>query len=389
MDTKTDSAANDGPIVAIGAANKQIRRTQNDAVRSANNTTRIPGLAHAISISDAHACTRDFESGLAFDSHPRGLILVASNRLSAANRDYSLEGDGLRRLCQSVAAPFPYLHSLPPCLRSELLQYHVDRCHGSGSRRSHNSTTIISRDGRFLAFGRADLQMLTGSQILSAAAEAINENRYALQVSRIGFAQERMVFEIVGRQAVAEVRRGDVITAGIRVEHCYLGTQATTVHAFVLRLVCANGLTARECTGPRCTARTRRLPTQSENAAQRQIDQVRRLTSERWAHAQRVLDSVRRLREEQVANPSVVFERFLRTGRLYSQSLMKRLIEAWRSEDNEHTAFGVLNALTRVATHDTNLSDRQRRALAALAGIFAQKNTHICPHCFSVLPRTR
>jgi len=38
-----------------------------------------------------------------------------------------------------------------------------------------------------------------------------------------------------------------------------------------------------------------------------------------------------------------------------------------------------------VATHDPELSPRQRRVLSLLGGLLAFSGVHICDHCFSVL----
>jgi hypothetical protein len=65
--------------------------------------------------------------------------------------------------------------------------------------------------------------------------------------------------------------------------------------------------------------------------------------------------------------------------------MMPRLLAAWRVEGSETTHYGAVNALTRVGTHDQELSDRQRRVLASLGGLLAFSNVHICPRCFSVL----
>jgi hypothetical protein len=47
--------------------------------------------------------------------------------------------------------------------------------------------------------------------------------------------------------------------------------------------------------------------------------------------------------------------------------------------------FRALNALTRVATHSLDLAEWQRNRLARLAGIYANQDVHLCPHCFSIL----
>jgi len=78
-------------------------------------------------------------------------------------------------------------------------------------------------------------------------------------------------------------------------------------------------------------------------------------------------------------------QRFLRQARMHSARLLKLVEAAWRAEGAEPTAFGFLNALTRVATHEADLSAPQRRRLDLLAGIFAGQERHLCPACFSVL----
>jgi hypothetical protein len=64
---------------------------------------------------------------------------------------------------------------------------------------------------------------------------------------------------------------------------------------------------------------------------------------------------------------------------------MDHLLLAWEAEGSEPSAFGALNALTRVATHSAELPEWQRQRLSRLAGIFANQDVHLCPHCFSVL----
>ena len=111
---------------------------------------------------------------------------------------------------------------------------------------------------------------------------------------------------------------------------------------------------------------------------------IRRLTAETWRPLLEKLDAIRKLQQETV-NARAMLEQFVRRSRLYSQRTMNLLLSAWQIEGSESTAFGVLNALTWAATHSTELTDRQKEMLAQLAGIFANRRTHVCPKCFSVL----
>jgi len=59
--------------------------------------------------------------------------------------------------------------------------------------------------------------------------------------------------------------------------------------------------------------------------------------------------------------------------------LPPRLLEAWRVEGSEETEFGLVNAITRVATHDETLTSRERRLLARARGTpgFLAPNTFV------------
>jgi hypothetical protein len=152
---------------------------------------------------------------------------------------------------------------------------------------------------------------------------------------------------------------------------------------YVLRLICTNGMTHRDCVNQR-SARTRRLDNSRGDAAERRLDQIRRLTRATWGRLRTRLQAIRELQNERIG-VAQLWRQFLARSRLSSESLLRHLEEAWTTEGREETAYGAFNALTRVATHATDLSVRQRSALAALAGVLANRAVHICPRCFSVI----
>jgi hypothetical protein len=82
------------------------------------------------------------------------------------------------------------------------------------------------------------------------------------------------------------------VQAGLRIVHHRFGGEATSVEAFVLRLVCSNGMTRREC-GKDGIQRTRRLPAGAPNSYELQMDQIRRLTEQTWRGLQPQLDALR------------------------------------------------------------------------------------------------
>ena len=46
-----------------------------------------------------------------------------------------------------------------------------------------------------------------------------------------------------------------------------------------------------------------------------------------------------------------------------------------------HSAYDMYNAISRVATHDFELSDRQQRTLSRMAGELSQQSARQCDSC--------
>ena len=115
------------------------------------------------------------------------------------------------------------------------------------------------------------------------------------------------------------------------------------------------------------------------------MEQIRKLVVENWKRLEQKLAAINQLQSKRIEGIGAVIERFLRQAHLFSRSLYGRLLGAWEEEGKEQSAFGVLNALTRVATHTHDMPAWQRQRLSRLAGIYANQDVHMCPHCFSVL----
>ena len=115
--------------------------------------------------------------------------------------------------------------------------------------------------------------------------------------------------------------------------------------------------------------------------------QIRQLTSHTWSRLREQIEAIRRLQDDRFKpeQAPVILDQFVRRSRLYSNRLMQLVQAAWNADGNELTAFGMLNALTWVASHAVELTPRQRRMLLQLAGVFANHRIHICPRCFSVI----
>lgn len=174
--------------------------------------------------------------------------------------------------------------------------------------------------------------------------------------------------------------------AGLKIEHHRFGRTATSIVGFEDRLVCSNGLVSRVCHKGEAQ-RTRRLPASCGNSRQRLMAQVRALTIIQWQAAHAQLDGLRKTTETTVEPPKLM-RRWLREAGLLTDKMLDLLMDAWHREGEENTLYGVVNAISFVATH-SSLSERKRRILASMAGLLAFSTVHICDRCMAVITRNR
>jgi hypothetical protein len=293
------------------------------------------------------------------------------------NQFLGLNEDDRSQLYRRIEAPAAYLGSLSPALQAWALSEHSARG-DFGSR----PTLILAKD-RLLTIARGEFEVLEYATAFEAVAQAMEGHE--LTVSRIGMTQSRLEVDLVNADRTIAVRPGDIVQCGLHVVHDRFGNQATRVEAYFLRLECSNGLTSRHCAGDHAM-RTRKLPVGFEHGRELQMEQIRRLTRENWSNMQDRMTAIRATSERK-ADAQALLKNCLLRSRVSWNTMESRLLSAWRREGEEDSVWGVVNTLTRVATHDTDLSERQRRVLASLAGLLTFARCNLCDRCFSVLAR--
>jgi hypothetical protein len=307
-------------------------------------------------------------------------------------RELKFEPDGIRyqgqsipldqatrsRLFDTLGAPARYWRKHTPSFQARALSEHTDR----GDFGSN--PTLVLRDGKLVTIVRGELIALPNGDVLRAVEEAVGIGSEGLKVTRVGADLERLDIEIVSPLKGITIRPGDIVQSGLHVSHHRFGTEATVIEAFIFRLVCSNGMTRRECVSRDGIVRTRKLPVDFPNGRDLQLAQVRRLAQQNWNGLQAQLEALKAT-SDRAAHVEELLTRWLQRARISVRAVMPRLLSAWREEGAEKTYYGAVNALTRVATHDPELSERQRRVLASLGGVLAFSEIHVCPRCFSVL----
>jgi len=111
------------------------------------------------------------------------------------------------------------------------------------------------------------------------------------------------------------------------------------------------------------------------------LNQIRRLLEEAWAQLQEKLDAVEGLLKRD--KMSMDFLRQQRTRFSLNNGILAAIEHAVQEDELESTdsQYDVINAISRVATHDRDLTFRQRRTLSRMAGEFSQQTASKCNTC--------
>ena len=307
-----------------------------------------------------------------------GEVRIREGRVCYEDLRLEVSPSGLDSVCRHVGAPAHYLAALPRELFSGLLEHHIGTI-----AKARQRMVLIHEGARLIGLARADLVRLEPAVALDAVIRASGPLADGLEIESFEEREDGLRVDLVAKGLSHDVSRGDVLKAGIRFSYSDEGRRALWVESFVVRLVCSNGLTHRECRGEGIS-RTRRLRAEDPAARQQQIDQTRRLAERIWASLAQRLRLISELRNERFDVPEFL-ARWLGRAHLSSRGILPILLRAWESDGREPTAYGAMNALTHAATHNRELSSRQRHILGRLAGILAFRRQHLCPRCFSVL----
>jgi len=323
------------------------------------------------------------------DSVPIERLEVTDGAFIFDRNSIPIDQDTRNRLFGKVRAPVAYLEKRSINLQMIALRDHIrQECFGRALK-------PVLRDGQLFTFRSDNLVELAHLDVLNAVAESVGKDIDTLNLSRIDYADGRLEMDLVSPAKAVEIRRGDVVTAGLHIDHSRYSDQATQIQAFVYRLVCENGMTRRECVSADGIVRIRKLPASHPRGRELLLDQVRRLTARTWQNLEPQLLELRATSERRADVPQLL-RQWIQRARFSTRTtrpnrtrraptVMDRLLAAWRDSGAEETYYSAVNALTWVGSHDPELSQRQRRTLSMLGGMLAFSGVHLCPRCFSVL----
>ncbi len=325
-------------------------------------------------------------------------VVVEPSQLRIGDDNLILTDDGWNRVAKECGASSTYWSQFERGFRSEIAQYHIDHGQLMTPKGPGEGVEAIAVQNRFIGFRQSHLVHLNFVSVLQAVITGLGSDSQFFTVNRFQMTDESMFVELKTSRRTRAVQVGDIVEGGIAFSHSFLGTTPTTVDLFVFRCVCSNGMALRHCIGHAAISRSRRLKRKGDNSVPDAVSQIERMTQERMGHLDALLTSLGRLPEARIA-PAIgtdgeeSMRRFLmptlRATHLWSDDLWQRVLApAWRHAhggNGELHEFAAVNTVTYVATHQQDLSFRQRRTLARLAGLLAFRRVHVCPRCHNAV----
>ena len=254
--------------------------------------------------------------------------------------------------------------------------------HGAGRRsRTAPENLRLAHDsqGRILAMTDADLAVLSNMEVITSIRQAWPDiSSETLSVSQLDLTDTEFELSCHTEQRAIEPRPGDVLHGGITIRHSQVGQWPTVVLAYIHRLVCSNGLTQRLCLHGRA-GRVKRA--KADNSPEPMLEAIRLQVSHAWEQVQGRLDGMHQLLEHRYEAEGL--SEGLRRRWSIKRDLADQIAQALGNDELErtYTEYDLVNALSRVVTHNNSLAPRYRRQLSLAAGTLAQRHIRQCPTC--------
>lgn len=387
--THAQSARQDS---AISAENSQVASGDEiHPIRAVNSSLVPPYIPSGPAYDDGWKRLRDVEPDIVTLEDDLEHVACSIDQVNHRGDALVVKGRALRmpekqpaqrHLCQRLGMPADYVPKLPAAIQAELVNHHVREFYSANQMTGPDALVLYARKGEFLGLARSDLLTLSCKTLLEAVRQGVGGADAGTLLTRPAarFDDEVVRIDLINKVNAFEVRAGDILCSGLHIDHSLVGDFATTVQQYVVRMVCNNGLTRRECLGMKKAPRIRRQSKIQDDGQDILFDQVRRITETAWKGLPRVVEAIMQLQDKPFSHDQL--RTFMQYARMNSGGVWREVEAAWQRErELGDTAYRALNALTWAATHAQELSARQRTALSQLGGVFAMMDVHYCDRC--------
>ena len=315
------------------------------------------------------------------DLSPSDIRMLDSGEIRIHSDKFTLNPEAQKCIARLVQCPVKFFESVPVDLRSGITNRLLPV-----SRVERISVTLLD-NSEVVGFSDARLISLMGTEVLEAAFDMIPESVKTelehLEVRRFRSSVDVLELDVTTPTASVELRVGDIAAAGISIYHSSSGASATQISTYLHRLVCTNGLLVPVCRNDE-RLRIRRLD-KSRFSKKEMLENIRRISRIAWNNLDIKLQALAELSRNKV-DPEAVLEDLVKRMHL-NKKISQALREALQSDELgfDGSQLGVINALSRLATHHSGLNRMLRRRLMEASGILSQEEVHRCPTCLSIV----
>ena len=306
--------------------------------------------------------------------------MTDAGRLSTGKNEFPVTPYGFDSLAENADIPKPLFRRLRSDVQATLFNHcFAERI--SDKRLPRDVRINLNKDRWVIGFDDLNLLRISPVKLMETIVSSLPNGLSSEQVSVASFdsTPQRLTLSCFSPEIVAEPRAGDIVNGGVDVVHHLVGNAGTQISCYLRRLVCLNGATTHVC-GEDRQLRARRLHDGRFDEADIQA-QIQRLLTDAWAQLQEKLDVVKGLLDKE--RVSIEFFRQQRTRFSLNNRILNAIEQALRKDEfgSTKTQYDIFNALSRVATHDADLTFRQHRTLSRMAGEFSQQTVHRCDRC--------
>jgi len=118
----------------------------------------------------------------------------------------------------------------------ELLQHNVN----SWFDRKKSDMMVRTLDGTARAFVSKRYRPLDNIDLMQAVIPTFEENK--MNIKQSAFTESRLYLKAIFPQMEAEIKKGDIVQAGLIISNSEVGAGALKIEAMIWRLICSNGM---------------------------------------------------------------------------------------------------------------------------------------------------
>lgn len=292
--------------------------------------------------------------------------------LYVADNEYTLTDEGYKTLLNEVNVPVGYANRMPVTLLEDNVNFWL-------RQRSDQQFAALTNGDRIRTFMNPGYEYVPTVEVFRAVAEKMG-TEWDLRNTEISDTVVKVAFT-TGLESGGNV--GDVSAAGLSLVHSDAWVVAPRFDSYMLRLVCTNGMTTP------VTGRKFRVSGSDRESILEQVGQFTDIAVDNLAS---MIQGYERLRDQTVQNVSRLIDRICKENRLPSKVrevlILTQTSQGFLSTMNSSTLdsmHDVVNLLTWVATHNSEINESHRQHLREIAGNISTTGNTRCDSCGSAV----